>query len=57
MKSSSKKIGMCMGYNKKQLERGLGMCCISHHDTTIRQFSSIYLAYRNETFNIIETER
>lgn len=46
-----------MGYNKKQLERGLGMCCISHHDTTVRQFSSAHWGCRNETFNIIETER
>lgn len=32
---------MCMGYNKKQLERGLGMCCISSSKTTLTDYQCV----------------
>ena len=30
-----------MGYNKKQLERGLGMCCISSSKTTLTDYQCV----------------
>jgi|GEM_PF-4498122 len=32
---------MCMGDNKKQLERELGMCCISSSKTTLTDYQCV----------------